>query len=437
MIYLSKNPPRGITLLISVILTTVVLSVALALLDITYKQVLLASSAKQSQYAFYSADAALECALYWDQKADAFDYTATSYLTNGFSCADSQGNPQTITITPPSYTGSGTSPANSTNQALGVRTTIFSIPCTGGGTQGLITVTKSNTGTTTLFATGYSSCTIADPRRIERGLKVSYGGGGSSGGGGGSHGVAMLFSGSSWTVPATISSITVWAVGGGGGGAGVAASDGTAGSGGGAGGVAYKTYAVSPGGTVSYTVGAPGGAGSAGGGSGSPGGSTSVTYGGVTIMGTGGQGGIMNGSAGAGGTSSGGDGGSAGGAGIAKSGDIGAGGGGAIGGGIGSACSSSGCIGGQSVDVAGLQAAVATAGYSWTAPGAGGNGSSPYDAGHDGQTATGFGTGGGGAGWYGGIGGDGLLGGGGGGASGGLVIHAGGNGGAGVVVISY
>ena len=92
-------PIRGVTLLISVILTSVVLSVALALLDITYKQVLLSGSAKQSQYAFYNADTAMECALYWDQQKNAFDYTtplgagsllcntlgATSYVTVSYT----------------------------------------------------------------------------------------------------------------------------------------------------------------------------------------------------------------------------------------------------------------------------------------------------------------------------------------------------------------
>lgn len=150
------NPMRGITLLISVILTTVILSVALALLDITYKQVLLASSSKQSQYAFYNADAAMECALYWDQKADAFGTNP-----NGFTRISCNGQ-DNIDIS----VSNGSSP----------KITTFSIPCTGGGATATVKVYKNNptTPANVLFATGYSSCDSSDPRRIERGLKTNY-----------------------------------------------------------------------------------------------------------------------------------------------------------------------------------------------------------------------------------------------------------------------
>ena len=125
------------------------------------KQVTLAALGRDSQFAFYSADTAAECALYWDQQKNAFDYTtplgagsllcntlgATSYVTNQ--------------LTTPNR-----------------RVTTFVIPCnpnTGGTTQlGKITVNKWSTGSTTVFATGYNICDPTDKRRIERGLKVVY-----------------------------------------------------------------------------------------------------------------------------------------------------------------------------------------------------------------------------------------------------------------------
>ncbi len=150
-------PVRGITLLVSIILTSVVLSVALALLDISYKQILLASSARQSQYALYNADSVLECALYWDQQQDAFNFTASSYLTSGITC-----NNLASAIIPNSSISANT------------RTTTFSVPCTSSGTQGVVTVYKTSAAATTIFSTGFSTCTATDPRRIERGLTVTY-----------------------------------------------------------------------------------------------------------------------------------------------------------------------------------------------------------------------------------------------------------------------
>ncbi len=146
---------RGFTLLIAVVFTAVVLSVALALADIAYRQVILASTARQSQYAFYAADSALECALYWDQRGDRFDYT-TEGSSGSFAC---QG--QTVNFTASSALG-------------GSRTTTFSIPCATSGSQSSVVVYKKSNGATIIDASGFNSCNPADPNRVERGLKASY-----------------------------------------------------------------------------------------------------------------------------------------------------------------------------------------------------------------------------------------------------------------------
>ncbi|MHB8660534.1 MAG: pilus assembly PilX family protein [Minisyncoccota bacterium] len=73
-----KKKQRGFALLLAVIFMAVVLSFGLALSSLGYKQEVLASTAIESQYAFYAADAALECALYADQQQA--DYT---YATHG------------------------------------------------------------------------------------------------------------------------------------------------------------------------------------------------------------------------------------------------------------------------------------------------------------------------------------------------------------------
>jgi Tfp pilus assembly protein PilX len=147
---------RGFTLLIAVVLSSVALSIGLALLDIAYKQVVLASTAKQSQNAFYAADSVLECALYWDQQSDAFNYT-TPLASGSITC--NSGLPIT------SYT---------TSQAGGTRTTTFTVPCAASGEQGVVKVYKTSAAATQIFATGYNTCDTTNTRRIERGLKIVY-----------------------------------------------------------------------------------------------------------------------------------------------------------------------------------------------------------------------------------------------------------------------
>lgn len=146
---------RGFTLLVAIILSSVTLTLGLALLDIAYKHVILASTAKQSQAAFYNADSALECALYYDQKFGAFDYTAPIPAAS-ITCSST---PVT------SY---------STAQDAQKRVTIFTVPCSGGGVSATTTVYKYQSGATTLYADGFNTCVANDPKRIERGLKASY-----------------------------------------------------------------------------------------------------------------------------------------------------------------------------------------------------------------------------------------------------------------------
>jgi Tfp pilus assembly protein PilX len=156
---ITHTPQRGFTLLIAVVLTSVLLSVGLALLDIALKQVTLSSTARQSQYAFYAADSAMECALYWDQQMNVFQY--------GFP--GSQGN-EALEVK-----CAGMDVTNySASEDNGIRTTTFDVPCAGGGINGSVEVYKTQIGVTNIYANGYNTCTLTDPRRIERGLKVFY-----------------------------------------------------------------------------------------------------------------------------------------------------------------------------------------------------------------------------------------------------------------------
>lgn len=82
-----NNEKRGFALLIAVIFMSVMLSFGLALSSLGYKQLVLASTAVESQYAFYAADAALECALYADQQQNLFDHASHDATPGGHPSA--------------------------------------------------------------------------------------------------------------------------------------------------------------------------------------------------------------------------------------------------------------------------------------------------------------------------------------------------------------
>jgi Tfp pilus assembly protein PilX len=70
----------GFTLLIAALVASVVLALGTSIFELAQKEVLLSSIGRDSQFAFYAADTAAECALYWDFR---YNYFATSSPTTG------------------------------------------------------------------------------------------------------------------------------------------------------------------------------------------------------------------------------------------------------------------------------------------------------------------------------------------------------------------
>ena len=154
---------RGFALLIAVIFMSVMLAFALALGSLGYKQSVLASAAIESQYAFYAADAALECVLFADQKMvpNPFSDDGAVGVEPSFDCGG-----QTIDRFLVADVGTGTRITKKRFDLDGNR-------CAD------ITVYKptGEVGDTYLFAQGYSvSCDEleAGVRFATRGIKADY-----------------------------------------------------------------------------------------------------------------------------------------------------------------------------------------------------------------------------------------------------------------------
>ena len=155
----------GFTLLIAIIITTMLLIVSFVVVNVALKQLILANAGKESQYAFYAADAGTECAVYWDlvdSTSSEFDtVTPGTIICNG----------QTIT------TGSQTVPTIPSQPSVvgGSANSIFKIDFPKG--CALVRVTKSGVGpatVTTIDSRGYNTCDVTAQRRYERGVIMSY-----------------------------------------------------------------------------------------------------------------------------------------------------------------------------------------------------------------------------------------------------------------------
>jgi Tfp pilus assembly protein PilX len=156
---------KGFALLIAVIFMSVMLSLGLSLGSIAYKQSVLASGAIKSQYAFYVADAGLECLLYADQQQNLFAYpdsapTSAPVMTCG----------GVAPFSTPTFTYSGTQFVVTTRFALDAGNRCVDVS---------IYKQKDPATLSTLFAQGYDvpCATVANSsgaQFVSRGLQVHY-----------------------------------------------------------------------------------------------------------------------------------------------------------------------------------------------------------------------------------------------------------------------
>lgn len=143
------NNKKGFTLLVSIIVTGMLLVVSFAVVNIAYRQLVLANSNEESQVAFYNADSGVECAVYWDFRSGVSAFSTTS--NSVINC-----NGQNFTVG-----GGGLANATST----------FTVNLT----NGCVTVSVGKYNNLTIIdSRGYNTCTAGASRRLERGEKLSY-----------------------------------------------------------------------------------------------------------------------------------------------------------------------------------------------------------------------------------------------------------------------
>jgi len=242
---------------------SVMLLFGLALASLAYKQQVLATSAVESQYAFYAADAALECTLYADQQQNLFAYTSNMSAPAPVMSCD---NAVPVSATVVSHTA--------TRWAIATRLSLDSNKRCADVT--IYKPDQNTAGTVYLFAQGYdvSCATVSTPngaRFVSRGINAKYGSAApvaplSCGTGGtvtesNGYCIHTFAAAGTFTPPASVLADFLIVGGGGGGGPGGAGYG--KGGGGGAGGVVFgsKTLAVA---NYSVTVGSGGAAGAVG-----------------------------------------------------------------------------------------------------------------------------------------------------------------------------
>jgi len=149
-----KNRNRGFVLMYSVLVSSLLLSIGLAIFNISSKELQLSGAAKGSQFAFYAADSGLECVQYWESKSNAFATSTKTDITCGGMVFKGMGGngydePSTFTI-------------DSAPNSKEPYCTIVSV------------VKKDLPRKTIIESRGYNTCNTQSPRRVERALRLKY-----------------------------------------------------------------------------------------------------------------------------------------------------------------------------------------------------------------------------------------------------------------------
>lgn len=77
-----QSHKKGFVILFSMLISALILLIASGVFKLVQKEVVLSSYARESQSAFYAADGALECALFWDISDWSVDAGGTPFITS-------------------------------------------------------------------------------------------------------------------------------------------------------------------------------------------------------------------------------------------------------------------------------------------------------------------------------------------------------------------
>ena len=155
------NLKKGYTLLFAALISSLLLSIGVAVFNISIKEFKLSATGRESQFAFYAADTGSECALYWDFQDAAF---ATATPAASINCG---GSSLSVTSTNPSP------------QIYVRKFRLDFLPEQPYCVDVVVTKTDSPPGAgmpvrTEIQAFGRNSCDLSAPRRVERALRVRY-----------------------------------------------------------------------------------------------------------------------------------------------------------------------------------------------------------------------------------------------------------------------
>jgi len=184
-----KTGEKGISIIYAMLVSSVVLAVGTAVASIAAREVTLSSFSRESQAAYFAADAGINCALWYDLKLagfplGAFSTTTTqTILCNGRSFLNMGGaTPSTFTVCFSDSASTGMTDASfrpSYSAVVTVSKTYVDDPVVNDSDApptgcGVVNGGCDDYIETKIESRGYNSCDPTYVRRVERAIRVTY-----------------------------------------------------------------------------------------------------------------------------------------------------------------------------------------------------------------------------------------------------------------------
>lgn len=177
---------RGYTLLMAVLAASVLLSLALGIYAVAYRDVLLATFFRHSQIAFAAADRGVECALYWDAGFPQNGWTYTAFATSANYHPPSPPPPRLCHVggADVDIAGAEWNEVRATLPTLAATTTFTLYFSNGSCAKVRVVKTPADTAVKTRVSadgynvysgTGLGACDTGSTRRTQRTLEVHLG----------------------------------------------------------------------------------------------------------------------------------------------------------------------------------------------------------------------------------------------------------------------
>lgn len=170
---------KGFTIFVAIMVTGTLTLIAMGIAALVVRQSIIATSARASQAAFYAADTAAECGIYWDvvgissggSKSSAFSTTTAQTI----SCnRDNALKPGDSNPSHGNLANQWVLSKNSSNPGYSIFTLPLPITFYPYAYCAVLTVYKYDSGPTIIEAKGYNTCDTQSDRRVERAVRVGY-----------------------------------------------------------------------------------------------------------------------------------------------------------------------------------------------------------------------------------------------------------------------